>query len=125
MKKFWKTFTNEQRKLRCKHLGENRLKAEYKPNGIEEIMIAVLQELGIYAKDAKSAKLGQVYYADAKGNKWYRRTPDGRLFIPDFKVKGLNTVFEIYGDYWHSRQRCEPLGLPEDTWNSEKKQAIY
>lgn len=102
-----------------------RLAAEMKPNGVENIMIAMLQELGIYAEFAATAQKGQVYYADNKENRRYFHTPDGRIFIPDLKVKGLNAVFEIYGDFWHSQERCEPLGLPEYTWNPKKKIETY
>jgi hypothetical protein len=103
----------------------NRLQAARTPNGLETDMISLWQELDIYAEDARTAEPGQVYYADAQAKKWYRRAPDGRFFIPDFKVKGFNIVFEIYGDFYHSREFNEPLGRPDYFWNAERKIALY
>lgn len=130
--------THEERSRRAKKFSASRtpewrwkraMKAQLaigkQPNATERAMIALLLELGVYAKDAATAQNGQVYYADSKENKRYFRLLDGRYFIPDFKVKGHNFVFEIYGDLWHSRAFNEPLGRPEYTWKPEKKIALY
>ncbi len=121
-KKFSASRTPEWRRKRAI---KARLAIGRQPNVTEKAMITILQELGVYARDAASAQEGQVYYADGKENKRCFRSLDGRYFIPDFKVKGHNIVFEIYGDLWHSRAFNEPLGRPEYTWKPEKKIAIY
>ena len=127
------SFTPEQRRERAtkashsippKQRRENgrksRLAANMKPNGLEKRLIAILQELGIYSSIALTAPKGHVYYADSLANKRWIRLSDGNKVIPDFKVKGMKKVIEIYGDYWHSKKFCESKGKPAYKWNAQK-----
>ncbi len=104
---------------------KSRLAANMKPNGLEKRLIAILQELGIYAATALTAPKGHVYYADSTVNKRWIRLPDGNNVIPDFKVKRMKKVIELYGDYWHSRKFCESGGLPAYKWDAALMVAEY
>lgn len=94
-------------------------------NGVESQVVSLLQELGIYIKDARDALKGQVYYAGGKENGRFFRLANGLYVIPDFKVKGAKKVIEVYGDYWHSREFCEKFGFPEYKWSAQAIIAEY
>ncbi len=120
-------FTHEQRSENGR---KGREAAEVKINGLENILITIFQELGIYAELETEAQAGQVYYADSKENRRYFYK-DGIALIPDFKAKGLPIVFEVHGSGFHTRKKVEYWAriqkepVREWKWNVTLLKAMY
>lgn len=76
-------------------------------------LINAFDEAGIYAQDAETATTGRIYFTGFKTNRLHVLFDDGRIAIPDFKVKGLSLVVEAFGEYWHSEEFCKRRNLPD------------
>jgi G:T-mismatch repair DNA endonuclease (very short patch repair protein) len=61
-----------------------------------------------------------IYYTGKHGNKRFVRFEDGRVKIPDFKVKGQPRVIEIYRNYWHGEEFCKKNKLPDYNYRPER-----
>lgn len=96
------------------------LKIIDKPNGLEMIFIQALLEEGLFTDHSEIAEPGEIYFVGAKGNKRFFRFLDGKLKLPDFKVKGSKKVIELYGDYYHSERFCKKYDQPDYSWIPER-----
>ncbi|MFC1626866.1 hypothetical protein ACFL1P_01530 [Patescibacteria group bacterium] len=81
------------------------------PNGIEQRVIDALFQSGVYREYKLDTPRGLIYYPGLPGNRWYTQFEDGTYKIPDFKVKGVNKIIEIWGDYWHQPRADQSMAL--------------
>ncbi len=75
----------------------------FQMNDFEEGFAMSLSEYGLFSYIEKQLEIGGIFYPGLNGNKPIYRFRNGHCKLPDFQVKGMRKVIELYGKVHYDR----------------------